>query len=223
MLVVLFKPSSVFKKLKEEPKWLLAAIIIILSAVLLIVATRQAQIDIALTQLKQNASKMPPGAFQQARKFIESPIMTIIGMVSAVFSTAMVLLVATAFFHLLSSAWGGTANFVKGLSVVAFSWSPLVVKNILVSAVSFFSGKLLAPGLAALLSKKQLVSPLGAFMSGIDLFTFWNLIILVIGLSIVYQVSKSKASILVFSYWLVGVILRVGATVISRGFSAPMG
>jgi len=223
MAAVLFRPSKIFKKIKENPKWVLPAIIIILSAVFLVVASRPAQINMALTQLKHSSQKVPPGYYAQAKKSIQSPIMTIVGAVSIAFATAVSLMIAVAFFHFLSSAWGGAADFISGLAVVAFAWSPLVVKNILAGLVSLLSGKLIAPGLAALLPKTAMITPLGAFLGSIDLFILWSLILLAVGINKVYQLSKSKAYILVFGYWFLGMALKVGLALVMGGIKPPIG
>ena len=110
-----------------------------------------------------------------------------------------------------------------GLALVAFAWLPLVVKNILAGLVSLTSGKLIAPGLAALLPKTAMMTPLGAFLGSIDLFILWSLILLAVGINKVFQLNKGKAYVLVFSYWFLGTVLKVGLAMIMSGVKPPTG
>jgi len=77
------------------------------------------------------------------------------------------------------------------------------------------SGKVIAPGLSALLPFRQQMGPLGAFLGRIDIFALWSIILLVIGFSITYKVSKGKTMAVVVGYWLLGTILAVLPVLIS--------
>jgi hypothetical protein len=49
-----------------------------------------------------------------------------------------------------------------------------------------------------------------AFLSFFDVFSFWQLALLIIGTAIVAKVSKGKAAAVVLGWWVVGLLLSVG-------------
>ncbi|MBL7994843.1 YIP1 family protein [bacterium] len=67
-------------------------------------------------------------------------------------------------------------------------------------------------GLGMLVATDQTRTPLYVLLSKFDLFTFWQLAILIIGLSMLYKFSKEKSAALVIGLWLIWVLLSVGFT-----------
>lgn len=87
---------------------------------------------------------------------------------------------------------------------------PLMVKNQTIR---------MDTGLGILVSKEESRSALYSFLSSFDLFTFWELALLTIGLAMLYKASKGKTAGMVFALWFIIVLIKVGFTALGKLFS----
>ena len=60
---------------------------------------------------------------------------------------------------------------------------------------------------------------LNSFLNGIDLFAFWRVFIMAIGLSFLYKKTTKASMIVVTSLWLFGLIFFSGLGAFFSGFS----
>jgi hypothetical protein len=61
---------------------------------------------------------------------------------------------------------------------------------------------------------------MAAFLGGIDIFAAWQYVLLAVGCSVVYKVSKGKAAGLAFGIWAVGTAVTVGLTFMGAAFGS---
>lgn len=113
--------------------------------------------------------------------------------------------------------FGGTAKYPQ---IYAVNMYASVVMNIkyLLAVISIFAG--LAPD--SFLLQNPVGTNIGYFLSTdsprwlivlcthIDLFEIWSLVLATIGVSIVAKVSRGKAAVAVFGWWLILVLVGVG-------------
>lgn len=73
-------------------------------------------------------------------------------------------------------------------------------------------------GLGILIPDASITSMSYTLLSKIDLFTCWQLAVLIIGVSVIYKSPKMKSAILVIGLWLVWVLTQTGLAAIGLKF-----
>ncbi len=210
VFLTLRRPREAFAYISEKPSFwpplLLRLIVIILFAAL----SSSVSARMAIEQMQARGASMPAAQLEQAKLFIESPIFSVIGIFSAIFTTIIVWLIMAAIFTLFGSLWGERKEFKISLSMVAFSWIPLVIHNILASIFVATTGKMIRPGLSSLLSIETLYQPtfLSNMLKYVDVFSIWSIVLLIIGLSTIFKISKGRSSIIVLGYFGITILIN---------------
>ncbi len=201
---VFYSPTEVFQGVDESPHWVMPfltvlVLTLILTAVLLPTVIQPNAIETARSRLG-GAEEQMEGAF----KFIGGSGFYAVTLVSAGFGSALKIIAQAGIFALLLLLLGGEVNFRKILGVTAYSGvigavGGFVTGGIMIATKSLQAAtnlSLFAPGL----EKKTF---LFKFLSGVDFFTIWSLLLFALGLSVVGKIDKRKSYILVFLLWFV--------------------
>jgi len=121
-----------------------------------------------------------------------------------------------------SSKGGGDARFGSIYAMVVYAWLPanfvylIAILSLVagVNADSFFIQNPAATNLGALID--PVTSPvLYALLSSIDVFTFWSLILMAIGLPCISKVKRGTATAIVFGWFAFWVLVKMGIAAIS--------
>ena len=213
----LFSPGETFREIAEQPDFLAPLILIIaISLLSSIVAVPRIDFEsVVREQMMQSNPDMSPddadraarmgGAFAKVMAYA-SPLLTLIFAVII----AAVLLFA---FRLM----GGEGTFKQAFSVTLYSWVPAMVAAIVGAIILLGRGTVSAEELQTMVMSNPgfLVdpkeNPIGfAFLSSIDLFTIWTIVLLIFGFSYVARVSRTRATVIVVSLWVVLILCKVG-------------
>jgi Yip1 domain len=119
----------------------------------------------------------------------------------------------------INFVFGGRARYGSLFSVYYYAYLPSVVKVLLGVAVIYagmapesFNVKNFAPtNVAAFLDPVDTNKALYALASAADVVTIWILVLLSIGVATVAGVKRSAGYIAVFGWWLIVVLVQVGA------------
>lgn len=206
-------PRETFQSLDQNPGWLVPFII----TTLLFVGMQYFTVDIRLSdQLAAlQARDIPPEAMDRARSQIESPFSRYAGFVlGPLFMLAAWAVIAGIIFFAANMFIGKESAYKKVFSVIA--WSSLVgiisipILTFLATSKGTFNG--LAFDLSAFLDTPapgQPKSLLYHILSRFDLFTFWQLALWSIGLSVLYRVDIRKAATPVAVLWVIYAVIAV--------------
>lgn len=219
LIKVIFKPSKVFEWVGESPNWWMPAILLILITIVMAVVSASPGAEQALKQLQENGDQMPPEALAQAKQMINSPIAIMISVVWSSFVVLIAILVQSMLLHLGASMFGGRARFAIGIATVAYASMPIALQHIIQSVYMVATGKIAAAGLSTLLPKEYINTPLAALLGRIDIFSMWAIVLLIIGFSTTYRISKGKAATISIGYWSLGTIVVVVLAAIGSAFS----
>ncbi|MHB8841414.1 MAG: Yip1 family protein [Candidatus Aquicultor sp.] len=214
---ILLSPSQTFERIRERPTWLIPVVLLVITSVLLVVVSAPLSLELAKQQLTENAKQMSPEQVAQTEKMLDSPLAKGISIISTLFITILGLLVQAGLLHLAASALGGVAGFRMGWATVVYAQAPIIIQQIVHSLYTAANKTLVKPGLSALLPADNLISPMGTFLSRIDIFIVWSLVLVAIGFSITYKMSKGKAIAMSAGYWLLGTIVLTLITAITSG------
>lgn len=117
---------------------------------------------------------------------------------------------------------GGIQNFWETLSVIFWAELTTFISQIISILVMLIKKgdeilnpkEILISNLGALIGSKNLPSSLFTALSYVDIFIIWNLILLIIGMSIVAKVGKNIASFIILSLFILKVVIVVGFSLV---------
>ena len=246
------RPRATLEHLREHegPTWWLPALLAVLLVVLPIVVAgpitaRQAReaVQAAQEQWGEQTGAEASGAneaqMEQAMSIAASPLITLVfPAVSSVFGRAVGWLAWAGALYLAGMAFGGRSTFGQMFRMVVWTWLPYAVRGLLQTLYILISGQAIAnPGLSGLVMetrpvKEMVLTPpspgqtvLAAFLSRLDLFLVWNLVLLVIGVTVVTRLPRRKAMLVTLGVWLlltlVGLVPALVSGVLAGRFGAP--
>lgn len=158
--------------------------------------------------------KMTEDQAAQAMEFARpgSP-MFIVGQIAGVIIVTPIFLFLLSLVYWLLGKWGmsATAPYMKVVEVIGLTFFIGILENIVTTLLMIgFDSLHASPGLAlTVLQNFDQQNKLHIALSKVNLFTFWDLTVLSIGLSRLFQRHLPKVLVLVFALWLVWTIFQV--------------
>lgn len=216
------KPGDTFRVLAARRgiwRWLLPVLISFLALAVLALVQTPYTMEIARQQAEQQLAAMPPEQAEAARQSMafgfSFPFMLGTTLVSGLLALIVILLIQAAFFYFGGLLLGGSEmTFGAIFTMTVWARLPLALGALVLAGFIAVSGRFIQyPGLAFLATSGDVMqdaaNPMIALLSGVDLFWAWNLILLIIGLTVVARLSRIKAILLVviFAALSLGVIL----------------
>ena len=217
-------PKKTFEYLSDNPDWkgpfLLMLVSILLGAGLMIMVFRNMPAEIGVPKVVMLVG-------------------SIAGLIGATIGLYLSWLIRTALIYLFGNIAKGKARFYSLFSVVGYAWIPLFIKGLLgtvvftikppVGLLSCKSGSC-AAGMAAMRFPSNLAfflpiehtSPLFALLSQIDLFIFWSLALMMLGVFFVFRFSLKKSILIVASYWVLVTACQTGFLSLMQWFQKVM-
>jgi hypothetical protein len=205
-------PRETFESIDKRPTWLVPFVIVILFVLAMTFLTMD--IGIKDRQDMMEARGMTEQQLEQAHVQSQGWMKYL----SVVLVPVATLIVFLAISGLLTfggnTIMGGSTKFKKVFSVVAWSSMVSVISVILRTFLILKKGTSLGiqTSLAILLETPELgQSPtlLNRFLSRFEIFTIWEMILWIIGLSVIYKFTIKKSATLVISLWIIWIIIAV--------------
>ena len=114
---------------------------------------------------------------------------------------------------------GGGGSYAKIFTIASFAYLPSLAEYIIKTPIQYLSDNIMIYTVLGVLGIGEQGEFLNSFLNGIDLFAFWRVYIMAIGLSFLYG-KTTKASLIVMSaLWLFGLIFFSGLGAFFAGFS----
>ena len=220
---IFFEPSKTFAALNRTPSWLFPVIVLIVIVMISSVLQTPFRVQEARDQIDQN----PRLSAQQKEEFIDrmeeqqaKPVMKlisyVIGPLVAIF--AIVFIVAGVLYFGGNVLLGGETVFKKVLSI--YCWSSLVAVPAFIVKMPLMMVKKTAhihTSLAAIMPSGSDESLIFKILSHTDIFTIWEIWLIVLGLAIIYKFSTKKTATMVVGLYIVYVIIAVGFSMLTKG------
>ncbi len=212
---VLMSPSRTFADIVRKPDWIVPALLL-LAVSYVTVFVISSRVDFASVYREAlEAQHMPPEQQEQALR-----VATAIGK-SFLFLGPLLgiggIVIAAALLFLGLRLVGGQLTFLQAFAVTMYGWMPHVIGGILAIVVALTRKTIgmeelqtLVHSNPAFLTHMKTNPMLFNFLSSIDIFSIWTMVLLIIGLSIAAKVSKVKTAAVVIALWLVFVLFKVG-------------
>lgn len=243
---VLAKPRTTFATLRQGNgrAWILMAILGIVLVTLPTIAQGPVTAQQAREQMQVQFEDQPgfeeSGVdVEQATSFATSPIFTIVvPSVFGIFGRIFSWLLWSGALYLLASMVGGRSSFLQMFQVVIWAWLPYALRSILQTIYIIATQTLIAnPGLSGFVETPNFdpsnpfnsmpgtgTVVLRTFLEQIDIYLFWYLVLLVLGITAVTKLSRRKSIGLVLIVWTVFMAVRlIGAAVSTNLASSFLG
>lgn len=223
---VLFSPQATFESIVRRPTWILPLILIAVVSVGVVFtfSQRVGWRNFMIRQNQQNSrtqKQMESMTEEQRENLIDTqtkvaPIFANVAVVLLPFISAVV--VGAVLMLAFNLIYGTKVGFVPALGIVSYSWVPGIIGALLGILILFLKDPstvdlehLVASNGGAFLgddSPKWMVT----LFTALDLFAFWNMILMAIGFSAAdpKKISFGKALGTVVGVWLIYVIVKVG-------------
>ena len=222
---VFVSPPETLRRIAGRPDWIVPLILIVVLSVAstLLVAPR---LDFA-TGMRAQFEKQGLSEEQQERAIEMAEKIGSFSPIIAGFSAPLMLLLIAGVFMLAFRVFGGEGSFAQYFSLTTYAWMPQLVKSIILTGVMVFKLKVrveelptLVKSNPAFLAGDPIDNPIPfAFLSSLDIFTIWTLVLMVIGYGFASRMKRGRAAGLVIGIWAVVVIFKVAMAAL-RGAAA---
>ena len=229
LVSVIDRPAVTMSYVGKKPgwAWVMPALLVLVGLVVFSVVTAPYTSELALRQAQQQLASLPPQQAEQAaaqmERFTSPPVMAAFSVVGGLVALVVIWLLGAGILYFLGLVAGGEANFAQSFAILAWSWLPYSVRNLVMAAYVAYSGKLISPGLSSLVATgdqaKDAANWLYGLLSQVDLFYLWHLILVIVGLAAVGRFSKTKATIVGVIYLAVTTSLSLIPTLLGSMFS----
>jgi hypothetical protein len=138
--------------------------------------------------------------------------------------------------YLAAMALGGRSTFRAVFRMVVWTWVPFILRGLLQTVYIGASGQTIAhAGLSgfvqgAPVAGELIAAPLSlggvvqmGFLSRVDLFMLWNLILLIVGVRVMTRLSRRKTLLITLVVWLLLTALSVAPSIVTGYFAQRSG
>ncbi len=214
-----FEPKGVFESLKIKPTWLTPFLIVIVLAMGSFYYTYPFIMDQQIQKIQEN-ERIPEEQKQaiiETMKEVDHPPLWQLAM-PPVFGLVVLVLVAAILYLVFNVIMGGDSNYRSVLSVYSYSGLVQVASMVVKFPLIMIKGNLnVQTSLALLLSPDAKDTFLYGVLSSFDVFNFWQVILVSIGMGVMYKYSTKKAFTAVFILWIIWIFGKAGFTTLLGG------
>jgi hypothetical protein len=206
---VIFRPRQIFQKIAEQHTsvWLTPMFILTLTTLILVLANGSVQQKMA----QQGEVSLPPGyeyytpeqqaQFQSAMSATSSPVFVyVLPAIAGVFKVWMGWLLVGGLIHLLLTMLGGRGDTGSAMNLVAWASLPFVLRDLVRAGALLATQRTIsAPGLAGFAPSNGTDWSifLIAFLSLVDIYLIWHIVLLTIGARTTQGLTGAKAAMAV--------------------------
>ena len=214
---VFVEPKTTFRSINRHPDWIVPMIIIL--AVVVLFTTIIMPIVLPEQMEKQKTKMAEQGmSDEEIAKAMDvgQKVGKIVGPISAGVMTIIYILAISGILLFCGNIiLGGETTFKKVLSVVTYSsligsLGSLLILPLILTKKTMHVGF----SLAVFMSSDAHDTPLYQFLSKIDFFAIWQIIVVGIGLSVIYKFSTQKSITMVAVLYVLYIVISVGVTAI---------
>lgn len=203
ILYVFTKPEKLFENIKHHPKVLFPILTIIIGMIIISLPMIDVMKEAMREELIQDMGNDVPIGIDS---FVN--IMVYVTIILMSIFVLLTLLVKSGFINAFSGFVNGTGRFKQALSVIAYSYFPVLLGNIIVNIISILTKQNnIDFSLAVFLPDSFSGVTLQMILSNLNIFVIWYQILAIIGISKVYSISKKSSSVLVLGTWILFIII----------------
>jgi len=233
LLGMVIQPERTLSYIRDHSKWLwlVPAILAIITFIIKGMVTAPIAAKFAAEQMQKQLANIPPEQLAQMPSMVtKGPSPTFIALTTiggGLLALAISWLFQAGVLHFVCLPLGSQGHFIQMFSIIAWARLPHFVRDVLQTAYIALTHKLsVHPGLSSLVATgdplKDSTNLVYALLSRIDLFLFWNLLLLIIGVAVVSGFSRRKAVVISLGYWALTTGLGLIPVLIGSLFASRM-
>lgn len=199
---VLYAPARVFSAMAEKPRWLAALLAVMLvTAAVTAVIMKPIVMPEQIERIARNPD-IPDDSRQQILERMESPMVFWSGLIGALLSQPVVLLITSLAYWGLFSFLGGKGGFRHMFSAAVHGALVSIPASLVKVPLMFAMGTArVHASLALLLSTDAEETFLYRLLAQADLFAIWSLVIMAVGFSVYSGVKRKTSYWATFGLW----------------------
>ncbi|NPV91508.1 MAG: YIP1 family protein [Firmicutes bacterium] len=219
LLGVFFSPVETFRDIAERPKFLVVLLLQLAVTLILTFLLRDKTWELSLAILQKT------GQSYSAEQLASMKVITLItGLASSLIVIPIIILVIAGLLKFFSQFTLGEGSFKAVFSAVTWSMLPTMLGGIITSVLAMFATAQemmrISTSLALFYSSGATTSFAYQFLSRIDFFTIWSLVLMAIGGGLALKQSPKKVGGFLFVLWL---IYAVGVSALGSIFGGQAG
>jgi hypothetical protein len=204
-------PGDAFRGIRAKPTWVLALVVLLVFQIGLSVVALS-RLD--RTKMRERAEEVMRGrgmsqeqidqALERQEQFMKNPVLRYGASVvsTGVITGAGLALLSLILLALVPMLGGASTNFMLNLAIATHAALVRILGAIVTATLMILRGPEHASTGLALLIPSLKSGFLHAFMSRIDIFSIWEVILLAMGVKIVYELKDYRSYVYLFILWL---------------------
>ncbi len=212
---VFMEPRAVFTQLQERNNWkdiLLPLLITVAVGLVSMIFLGDLLIDVQLEQVEKyimNSAQIPED--QKEERLAESlsnirnpsPLIVVLGFVSGALSTPVRILMMALIVMLIGNFFfGGKSTYITIVTMTAYTYMITVVEALVKVPLMVTQWRVDIHTGLGLLGIGEQGDFIYNFLSGMDLFAFWRVVVLAIGMNVLYRRDFRSFFIALSLYWI---------------------
>lgn len=224
------QPRKTLRYVSLEPRWplwLAPALAIVIALVVVTVVSAPSASELARTQAeRQLAAQMGSLSGEQAEQ-VEQSLETFTsplfigatGIVLGILGLILTWLFRGGVLFFIGYLFGTDSRYLQMVTLVLWSWLPFALRDLLNAAYVAVSGEMVVNrGLSFLVASGDQLQDAGdllyGFLSLVDPFLGWHLVLVAIGLAVVTRATTLKVTIGTIAYWLLTVVVGLAPSLL---------
>ncbi len=202
---VITNPVATFEDIRKRPDFLTPIILMLLTSII----AGSIIIPIALDARFEKLIEETPEVADKVDAM--RTVGYIMGMVGAAVMPLVIWLIMAALIHVFAGLAGGEGEFKPLLSVLGYAGIPNYLKAIVITIIALINGtprtKL---GLDLLFEPENNVGKIiNVVLGNIEIFNLWNIALVIVGISVVKEMSRKQAVIPWAIWWIIITALQI--------------
>ena len=203
-------PTKVFAQYEEKPTYIIKFVILcIVSAIY--AAIQSAMAKPYLEKYYNNLTKgMDPQQADMFKKTIGAFSSTPVIVITTIISTIIVVLIASLIYMLFIKAFKGKIKYGQVISIYTTAYMAVAVGSIIKIIYMLISKKPLN------ISAQTNPTLLSTITASYDIFSIWEMVLMVLGISTVAKISKKKSAVIVIIMFIILILITVGSFMLRK-------
>lgn len=212
MIRTLTAPGQTFSSVRDQSTWrdwLTPTLVVVVAGLVTGILALPATMEAGSEMLQEQYEEMTEAERAMAEQMHQAaPAMALVAV--PVFSFLVLFFLGGVLLLLANPILGGEANYGQMLAVTAYASLVKVVQAIVTLPFLLKTGTLLVIGPGLFLSEEMLATFAGRLLSGVDLFTFWQVLLMAVGTGVMSGRSTRDALVPLLMLWAVVLVVQAG-------------